>query len=271
MRKQVKRSSKTKALTSALNAAFEEKKNSLKTAEQLAAEKAEKEEAARKQFEYQIEPFRIGYEFFETEVDRLAYNLLVRYTKIIFDYKHSEYYELDFGQGKARVLLAKVTKKGEPIFHALKHTKGFLAFVSWVRFYNGFEKECTAQSVCEGLKWVLRYGKDKDEVVADEKRRNKPNTTSNAPSFAHSLTTPLGYVNKRAKRSLESQREKRDRSRDEKRLAVGKQKQRINNVVRLLDSTKVMTDVVLHRAERDVFKLRYEMMKGMTRKMIKTR
>ena len=49
MRKQVKRSSKTKALTSALNAAFEEKKNSLKTAEQLAAEKSKKEEGGRKE------------------------------------------------------------------------------------------------------------------------------------------------------------------------------------------------------------------------------
>jgi len=149
------------SLSGLLLAAYEEYK---KTPSQKAAEeKKKREEEAKSRLQHLLQPHRDTYNRFDEENDRLAYNFLIRFQKKIFDYKDAAHYEIDWGRGSGmeKVLLPKLTKAGQPIFKALKHTHGFRSFVIWVHYLNGFEKKCTAQSTCESLGWVLRYGEDK--------------------------------------------------------------------------------------------------------------
>lgn len=241
----------TNPLSSSLLAAFEERK---KTSAEKASEKIAQEKAAKERLiENLLQPYRQTFNAFDKEQDRLAYNFLIRLQNKIFNYDHHEYQQLDFGQGKGlqEVLLPKVTKRGAPLFHALKHTHGFLSFISWVCFYNGFEKMCTATSICERLGWVLRYGKDKAEVQKDLR------SMASSPKFAHSLTTPLGYVNQRTKRSLEARIIKKTAFRSKKRSTTRKVKREAAKVERMIESSKVQMDLI----KRDVFVFQYDTVK----------
>lgn len=140
--------------------------------QELDKEKKKREEEAKSRLEHLLQPHRDAYNRFDEENDRLAYNFLIRFQKKIFDYKDVAHYEIDWGRGRGmeKVLLPKLTKAGQPIFEALKHTYGFRSFVTWVRYLDGFGKECLAQSTCESLGWVLRYGEDRK---GEAERRNQ--------------------------------------------------------------------------------------------------
>jgi hypothetical protein len=244
-------------ITTSLLAAYEEGK---KSTSQKSKERAAQIEAEQRQnLENLLDPFRKTFNSFDKEQDRLAFNFLIRLQNKIFNYNDHEYYELDFGEGSGvqKVLLPKVTKSGNHLFHTLKHTHGFLSFITWVRFYDSFEKMCTAQSVCERLGWVLRYGKDKAAVFKDLEKK------AESPGFAHSLTTPLGFVNQRTKRSL-------DRFQVRTVLRKGKRssskrggKTEAEKVRKIIESEQVQRDLI----KRDIVVLQFEMeKKGRVRK-----
>lgn len=158
-------------LSSSLLAAYEEQKKSgsQKTAEEIKKKKEEK----RRRLEHELKPYRDAYNRFDEENDRLAYNFLIQFQNKIFDYDSGvAHYEVDWGRGRGmeKVLFPKLTKAGEPIFDALKHTYGFRSFLTWVRYLDGFGKECLAQRTCDSLGWVLRYGEDRNQ---EEERRNQ--------------------------------------------------------------------------------------------------
>jgi hypothetical protein len=239
-------------ITSSLLAAYEEGKKS--TAQKAKERAAEIKAADHQKLETLLNPFRTTFNSFDKEQDRLAFNFLVRFQNQIFNHQATEKYELHFPQRSKpeNVLLPRLTRCGEPLFHALKHTHGFLSFITWVRFYDSFEKMCTAQSVCERLGWVLRYGKDKTNVEKDLKRK------AESPEFAHSLTTPLGFVNERTKRSLAKNYIRKVTSRNRKLTNTKKATKEAKKVMKLLETETVQRDLI----KRDVVVLQYEMAKN---------
>jgi hypothetical protein len=158
---------------------------------------------------------------------------------------------LSQGGGVQKVAGPKLTKLGEPLFHALKHTHGFLGFITWVCFYDSFEKMCTAQCVCEDLGWVLRYGKDKAAVEKDLKRK------AESPEIAHSLTTPLGFVSQRTKRSLNQFQVKTVSRKGKKSSSKRGGKNEAEKVRKIIESDQVQRDLI----KRDIVVLQFEMEK----------
>jgi hypothetical protein len=255
--KSVRKPTVANPITTSLLAAYEEGKKS--TAQQAKERAAQTEAEERQKLENLLDPFRKTFNSFDKEQDRLAFNFLIRLQNKIFDNDDYEYYDLDFGQGGGvqNVLLSKVTKRGEQLFHALKHTHGFLSFITWVRFYDSFDKMCTAQSVCERLGWVLRYGKDKADVEKDLKRK------AESPEFAHSLTTPLGFVNQRTKRSLDRFQVRTVLRKAKNSSSKRGGKNEAEKVRKIIESDQVQRDLI----KRDIVVLQFEMAKkGRVRK-----
>jgi len=161
-----------------------------------------------------LAPHRFTTDQFLREQERLAFNFLIRLGNKIFDYDgEGEHYELvvteDGKKVKEMVYLWKVKKSARPFFDAVKNTKGFLGFITWVHDYGEFEKKCTAETVVKDVSWVLRYGKDKAGALKDLDRKSKEtweaqvkgNTSIDAPKMAHSLSSKR-TPNQRILRSL---------------------------------------------------------------------
>jgi len=153
-----------------------------------------------------LEPYRFATDFFLEKQEIQAYNFLFRLTNRIFDLERNEKYDLVVKKGGKQVtemvLLWKVKSTARPFFEAVKNTKGFGSFITWVHYYGEFEKKCTAELVVDEVSWVLRYGKDKAAVKKDSKRRAKEYWASNdAPKMAHSLSSKR-LPNQRTLRSL---------------------------------------------------------------------
>ena len=251
-------------LTGSLLAAYEEHR---KTPTEKKAEK-QKEEEMRKiaSLKVLLAPHRITAERFQKEQERLAYNFLIRFQNKIFDLDDMEYQEvltIDHNENevRARVLLWRIRKSAKAVFDAIKDTKGFRGFIIWVHQMNRSEKMWLAKSILDELTWVLRYGKDEADVRSDWEREARERQNEDAPQFAHSLTTPLGSLNRRTQRSLDNSKNKRVQKRAQK-GGGGKTQKELVKLERLMNSDAVQRDLV----KRDHFQFTLQRMSLKTRR-----
>lgn len=254
------------SLTGSLLAAYEEHKKPLsqRIAENAAVEKQTRKSELQRMVDSGVaQGDRWSLNKFDNSQDRRAHAYLTRFEKKLFDYRNYEKRHINFGSGIEECYLPTVKKRYQRFFELAKDTKGFLGFIVWTYKYNAEEKRYTAQLVLEELGWVLRYGRDKQDVYKDldavDPKDYYTSKHTAQPSFAHSLTTPLGYVNERTKRSLEQKRHRRDANRVLNKVARrttknwAKVKGEVANLNRLVSSEAVQRDLV----KRDAVIRRY--------------